>query len=172
MTAVPEIDPFDEAIAAAQFGAVHLELRDAYEPSDPSFVAFCGGPAFDRTKRDREWHALIRPAVERGVVVRRARVVSEPVTDFIRYEHAVTPQMNLAAGEVVRWLARRQASDLALPGNDFWLFDDRLVRFSFFSGVGDYLGEEWTSDPQVIKLCQGAFEAVWERATPHADYQV
>lgn len=30
---------------------------------------------------------------------------------------------NVKAGEEVRWLPRRQASDLALPGNDFWLFD-------------------------------------------------
>ncbi|MEV5503578.1 DUF6879 family protein, partial [Nonomuraea fuscirosea] len=29
--------------------------------------------------------------------------------------------MNIKAGELVRWLARRQASDLLLPGNDLWV---------------------------------------------------
>lgn len=29
------------------------------------------------------------------------------------------------AGEDVRWLPDRRTSDIALPGDDFWLFDGR-----------------------------------------------
>lgn len=50
-----------------------------------------------------QWVPLVKDAVARGVVMRRARIVSEPVTDHIRYEHAITP-LNLQAGEDVRWL--------------------------------------------------------------------
>ena len=114
---------------------------------------------------------LVRATVARGVVVRRARIVSEPVAEYIRFEHAVTP-MNLAAGEDVRWLPRRQASDIALPGNDFWILDGQLARFGHFSGDGDVLGEEWREEPAVTELCATAFEAVWERAIPHEDYKV
>jgi hypothetical protein len=46
---------------------------------------------------------LVQEVVARGVVMRRAGIVSEPVTDHIRYEHAITP-LNLRAGEDVRWL--------------------------------------------------------------------
>ncbi|TYK43334.1 hypothetical protein FXF68_39385 [Actinomadura decatromicini] len=147
-------------------------MRDAYVPADPSFIAFMGGPPYDRGPREAEWHSLIKPAVARGVVVRRARIVSEPVTDYIRYEHAVTESMNLSAGEQVRWLSRRRAADLCLPGTDFWLIDDRLVRFGHFSGVGDLLGHELTEDRSVVKLCSSAFEAVWERAVDHQDYRL
>jgi Family of unknown function (DUF6879) len=35
-----------------------------------------------------------------------------------------TAGLNIAAGEEVRWLPRRRASDLRLPGNDFWLLDE------------------------------------------------
>jgi hypothetical protein len=63
------------------------------------------------------FHQSVADAVARGVTVRRARVVSEPVGDYIRYEHACTAQ-NIAAGEDVRWLPRRLASDLLIPGND------------------------------------------------------
>ncbi|MCW2890372.1 MAG: hypothetical protein JWL58_7234 [Streptosporangiaceae bacterium] len=162
--------PFDDLIAAATFSAVHLEMRDTYVPSDPSFIAWQGGPRYDRTEREQGWHALIGNAVARGVRVRRARIVSEPVTDYIRFEHAVTASMNLAAGELVRWLPRRQASALCLPGNDFWIIDDRLVRFGHFSGVGEVLGHELTDDPAVVKLCASAFEAVWDRAIDHNDF--
>ena len=67
--------------------------------------------------------------------MRRARIVSEPVSEYIRFEHDVT-YTNVAAGEEVRWLPRRLASDIALPGNDFWLFDERLAVFNHFAGAG------------------------------------
>jgi len=71
----------------------------------------------------------------------------------------------------VRWLPRRQTSDLCLPGNDFWLFDDRLIRFHHFSGEGEIVEDELVSDPAVIRMCAAAFEAVWQRAVPHAHYR-
>ncbi|WP_433256311.1 DUF6879 family protein [Streptosporangium sp. CA-135522] len=163
---------FDEMLATARHSAVHLEMRDTYVPDDPSFISWQGGPPYDRTERERDWHRLIGDARSRGVHVRRARVVSEPVTDYIRFEHSVTDSMNITAGESVRWLPRRQASDLALPGNDFWVFDDHLVRFGFFDGEGHYLGEELTEDPALVKLCLTAFEAIWERAVDHSEYKL
>ena len=48
--------------------------------------------------------------------MRRARVVSEPVTDYIRYEHDLT-FANVAAGELVRWLPRRNAADIAVSAS-------------------------------------------------------
>jgi hypothetical protein len=119
----------------------------------------------------RTWHQLIRAAVARGVRVRRARVVSEPVTDYIRFEYQVTAALNIGAGEQVRWLPRRRASDLLLPGNDFWVFDERLVRFGHFNGDGEHLDDELTEDPGVVRLCSSAFERVWRRATDHSDYR-
>jgi hypothetical protein len=115
---------------------------------------------------------MISSAVARGVVVRRARVVSEPVSDYVRWEHGLTEPINIKAGELVRWLPRRLASTLALPGNPYWVFDDRLVRFSLYGGDGEVHGHQYSEDPAVIGLCASAFEAVWERATPHAEYRL
>lgn len=117
------------------------------------------------------WVDLIRRTVARGVTVRRARVVSEPVTDYIRYEHAGTA-VNVQAGEQVRWLPRRQASDIALPGNDCWVFDGETVLFNHFSGAGNWSepGREVRTEPAVVRLASSAFEAVWARGIPHEKY--
>ncbi|MFJ7787029.1 DUF6879 family protein [Streptomyces albidoflavus] len=72
----------------------------------------------------------------------------------------------------VRWLPRRRASTLALPGNDFWLIDDRIVRWNLFSGDGQALKPDHTEDAEAVKLCAEAFHAVWDLATPHADYRL
>jgi hypothetical protein len=151
---------------------VHLEMRDVYTPSDPWFQAWLAGrdEEFGRGL-ERPWLDLVREVTGRGVAVRRARVVSEPVSDFIAFEHATTAS-NVEAGEQVRWLPRRLASDLVLPGNDFWVFDGGLVRFGYFSGDGDVLGHELVAEPAVTDSCVAAFEAVWERAIPHDEYQL
>ena len=164
------VPPFGELIAATTRSAVHLEMRDAYTPSDPEFLDWkAGRPRV--APASPGWYDLVCEHSARGVRFRRARVVSEPVSDFIRFEYESTAGLNVAAGEEVRWLPRRRASDLCLPGNDFWLFDDRLVRFHHFSGDGEIVEDQLCSDPAVIAACAVAFEAVWGRAIPHAEYR-
>ncbi|WP_113699269.1 DUF6879 family protein [Nonomuraea lactucae] len=162
---------FVDLIGQCRHTAMHLELRDTYTPDDPVYLDWKAGHAIDAVARWPEWVELATTTIRRGVSIRRARIVSEPVTDFIRYEYELTDALNVGVGESVRWLPRKRASDLALPGNDFWLFDGRLVRFGLFSGDGVYLGDEVSEDPDVIKLCASAFEAVWERAIPHQEYR-
>ena len=163
---------FIELMDGCVASAVHLEMRDEYTPADPDYLRWREGDEFDPGRRWPEWIDLIGRLTGRGVVVRRARIVSEPVTDYIRYEHALTERLNLASGEQVRWLPRGQASDLCLPGNDFWLFDDRAVLFNHFAGDGSSGAKELRVELHVIKLCTAAFEAVWERAVPHDSYEV
>jgi hypothetical protein len=162
--------PFSELIKDATVSAVHLEMRDQYTPDDPVFLRWLAGtPDPDPVYPD--WYDLARTLTARGVSFRRARVVSEPLSEFVRFEYDITTGLNIAAGEQVRWLPRRQASDLCLPGNDFWVVDNRLLRLGYFAGNGDYLGEEMSTDPALVKLCASAFEAVWERSIDHAEYR-
>ncbi|WP_066948444.1 DUF6879 family protein [Streptomyces lushanensis] len=170
------VPTFDELIAGCTRSAVHLEMRDSYavDYEEGPFADWRAGvrlDAADRASWWRPWLDLVSGTVARGVVVRRARIVSEPVSDYIRYEHSGT-FTNVAAGEQVRWLPRRQASDVALPGNDFWLFDDRWVHWNHFAGDGSSMGEEITDDPAAAKLCAEAFEAVWARGVPHDQYEI
>lgn len=164
--------PFSLLLSQCRVSAVHLETRDHYLPREPGYLDWLAGKDIDASRVDRGWYDLVRETVARGVRMRRARVVSEPATEYIRYEHRLTASLNIAAGEQVRWLPRRNASDLALAGNDFWLLDKRLVRFIHFAGDGDYLGDELSDDPAVVRLCSDAFERVWERATDHRDFRL
>ncbi|WP_317452083.1 MULTISPECIES: DUF6879 family protein [unclassified Streptomyces] len=77
-------------------------------PDGPEFLRWRQGHRPDPGDRESwwgGWHDAVRDAVARGVVVRRARIVSEPLSDYTRYESD--------------WLPRRRATDLDLPGMDF-----------------------------------------------------
>lgn len=87
------------------------------------------------------------------------------------WEHYVT-HANVTSGEQVRWLPRRLTTDLALPGNDFWAFDESVLRVHHFSGDGAVVEDEITADSALVTHCVTAFESVWERATPHDQYGV
>jgi hypothetical protein len=165
-----KVPSFGELIAATTSSAVHLEMRDTYTPSDQRFLDWLAGKPVQEPANPA-WSALVCAHVRRGIAFRRARVVSEPLTDFIRFEYEITDRVNIAAGEKVRWLPRRRASDLCLPVNDFWVFDARLIRFGHFAGDGEFLDHELSDDQAVVKMCISAFEAVWERAVPHSEYR-
>ena len=161
---------FDDLLGAAQRIALHLEMRDTYAGGSPAFAAWRTGRPYDRSAPDARWRSLVAPLAARGVQLRRARIVSEPVSDYIRFEYEVTAVANLAAGEQVRWLPRRRASDLALPGNDFWLIDDRVL-FNHFTGDGDWIDVELVTDASIVKFCASAFESVWDRGVDHERYR-
>ena len=166
---------FAERLATAERWALHLELRDSYgvENEADAFAAFRRGEWTEVLELEdrQEWVELIGTAKSRGVAVRRARIVSMPATEYIRYEHAGT-QLNVDAGEEIRWLERRQASTLRLPGNDFWLFDEALIQFNVFDGPGNWVHTDFNEDPDVIAFCLSAFEEVWSRAVPHAEFRI
>lgn len=162
---------FNRAIAECERSAFHFEARDVYTPDDPDWLAWKVGNRFDPAQRWRSFFELMSATTARGVNVRRARVVSEPVTDYIRFEYDVTAPFNVKAGEHVRWLPRRMAADLLIPACDLWVFDSKVVIFNHFAGDGSWLGEERRDDSALAATIAEAFEAVWERGIPHDQYR-
>ncbi|WP_327089557.1 hypothetical protein OIE66_02735 [Nonomuraea sp. NBC_01738] len=152
--------------------AVHLELRDDYATSDlerERFAAWRAGE-FDDLSWMAPWCERIRGAVEEGRRYRRACVVSEPLSEYRRFAYDVVGP-SVAAGEEIHWVPRRLVSAIALPGNDFWMFDEEAVVFAVFSGNGEVVERQLHTDPAVIELCADAFDAVWSVSIPHGEYR-
>ncbi|MFE6771375.1 DUF6879 family protein [Streptomyces fimicarius] len=164
-----------EALARTQHTAKHLEMRDSYMLDDPNFIRWQQGhrddPA-DRASWWRPWLDVVVAATERGVSMRRLRIVSEPLSDYTRYEYDVT-FTNVAAGEDVRWLPRSAARDLLLPALDGWIMDDRLLILHHFSGDGQWTGPgmEVCDDARAAERYALAYDTAWQRGIPHGEYR-
>jgi hypothetical protein len=162
---------FDRLLRTFERSSDHLEMRDAYgtEIELPRMAKWAAGEPDDLSWLD-DWCATLRGHVAAGKSVRRARVVSEPLSDYQHWSYSIAGPM-VDAGEDIRWTPRALTSSLALPGNDFYLFDDRLAVFLLYTGSGLNAGMETSTDPGDISLCRSAFDAVWKISTPHRDYK-
>lgn len=150
--------------------ALHLEMRDSYgtEAEIPHLAKWAAGEPDDLSWL-QPWCTLVRDATKAGRTFRRARVVSEPFSDYQRWAHSLTGPM-VEAGEDIRWVPRARVSELMFPGNDFWLFDDELLVFLVFAGNGLVVDMPTATDPGLIARCRASFEAAWALSVPHREY--
>lgn len=151
--------------------ALHLEMRDAYGTAVelPHMRKWLDGEP-DDTEWLQDWFDTVQAGRAAGKVFRRARIVSEPVSDYQRWV-LQDSHLYIEAGEDIRWVPRRLVSQVALPGNDFWMFDRELVVFLCFAGSGLVTEYQATTDPEAIGLCLAAFYGVWKLAIPDRDYR-
>lgn len=150
--------------------AVHLEMRDEYGTAVelPHMARWAAGEP-DDLEWLQGWCVTLREHVKGGRSVRRARIVSEPLSDYQRWSYSIAYPM-VEAGEDIRWVPRARVSSVALPGNDFYLFDDRLAVFLLYAGNGLANGMVSSTAPADLRLCRLAFEAAWNLSIPHREY--
>jgi hypothetical protein len=169
VTSISE-EQFDELLTGFEREALHLEMRDAYGTAIelPHMAKWAAGEHDDLAWLNG-WCEALRQHVRAGKTVRRARIVSEPLSEYQRWSHSIADPM-VQAGEDIRWVPRRLVSSVALPDNDFYLFDDRLIVFLHYADSGLATDRVTSTDGSDLRLCRDAFEAVWKLAIPHRDY--
>jgi hypothetical protein len=151
---------------------VHLETRDAYgtETELPHIEKWRRGEPDDSDWLDW-WLEMLRGHRAAGRTCRRARIVSEPVSEYQHWSLSHVGRF-VDAGEDISYVARPRLATICLPGSgDFYVFDDALVLFLHYAGSGLNTAFETTEDPQVVRTCREAFETVWDLATPFRDYR-
>jgi hypothetical protein len=165
------LDQLQELIRDLTVHGAHFETRDAYgtETELPHMAKWRAGEPDDYAWME-SYANTVRRHVAAGRSLRRAKIVSEPLSEYQRWAYAISPYL-VDAGEQNGWVPRSRVSEIAIPGNDFWLFDDRLVVFLHYSGDGLNTDLTTSTDPDVITLCRTAFEEVWKVSTPHHDYR-
>jgi hypothetical protein len=163
-------EEFDRLLRRFERDSIHLETRDAYGTAiELPYMAKWAAGEPDDLEWLQDWCATVRGHVAAGRSVRRARIVSEPLSDYQRWSYSIAHPM-VDAGEDIRWVPRRLVSSIALPGNDFYLLDDRLIVFLHYAGNGLAVDRVTSTEPADIHLCRSAFDAAWRLAITHRDF--
>lgn len=165
-------DVFQELLKTFKRSSIHLETRDAYgtEVELPHMAQRAAGE-HDDLEWLQDWCTTLRGHTAAGRTVQRARIVSEPLSDYQRWTLAIGHSI-VEADEDVRFVPRRRVSELCFPGNDdYYLFDDERVVFLHYSGAGLNNALTTTTNPATVEMCRKAFDQVWPLTIPYSEYK-
>lgn len=137
------------------------EYREPHEAT--AFRQFLAGEEPDMSFTT-EWLANVRRATTEGRQFQRVRALTDPLTDYLRFEMAAAPA-NAEAGEDIRVLTADDTRRLGLPEHDFWLFDDAVVAIMHFDEQG-MIAAELVEDEDVVARHRKWRDIAWENAAP------
>jgi hypothetical protein len=145
-----EAEEFAKLFERFERSAFRVEARDQYDVAEEreELARFLAGKELPPgSPGSRAWLAFITANMSAGRVVERVRIVSEPLTDYTRYEFAAY-RRNIGAGEQIRVLPRSVLTDAdqAWASEDFWIFDDELVAVLHYDDVGRFVGAEQAAE--------------------------
>jgi len=151
-----------------------LETLQCYLGSgeDDSIRAFLAGRSPQPHPGKREWMTLVDAAVRDGRTMQRVHVVTEPITDYIRFEVTWSYAYSVAAGEDVRIIPVLDGEPwpLEIPTCDFWLFDDSELFDMHYDAEGTWTGIEHRGEPAAASVACQVRDAALRRAQPWAEY--
>ncbi|MET7680409.1 DUF6879 family protein [Streptomyces sp. NPDC005423] len=158
---------FGRLFSAFEHSAWRLEGRRRYARHErqPEYVAFTTGEHVHWDLHDL-WSRNRRAQTALGKRFQRVRVIDEPYTEGQLYLLLQNTPRNAASGEDIRFLTRRRADELGLPGEDFWIFDTHTVALLHFDEADESSGIELITAPADVLRYARVREAAWHHAVP------
>lgn len=149
----------DNLLRSFRRSAFRLETRDTYalgyEQAD--FEQFLAGAPVPPPELDwwRPWLDEIARLRAEGKTVSRVRILSEPPSDYQRWEMWAA-RWHSRAGERIGYMARASAERIGLPLRyDWWLLDDERVITMWFTDAGEISNRELITEPDTVaRFCE------------------
>ena len=163
-----DTEEFGRLFTSFEHTAYRLETLQRYDVAHEreSFAAFLAGHPVSRESKS-EWVGVITDAVQAGKTMRRVHVVTEPLTDYLRFEMA-SYRWNWEAGEDIRILPVTEWPDL--PRRDYWLFDSRDLWAMEYDDDGRFLHAEQVDDAAEVVRSNYWRDKALSLAMPYPDY--
>lgn len=161
-------EPFERLFSTFTTSVWRWECQGEYhEPvEDAPFQQWREGSRDDAWLQP--WAQFVRGLRQDGKTFSRVRMLTEPLTDYLRWMLDFT-YVNVDAGEDIRWIEQHQARELGAPTHDFYVFDDVRVGILHFDDAG-VAGVELDDDVDVLRKHQQWRDLVWPLAVPHREY--
>jgi hypothetical protein len=169
----PGIDRLWDGLVNFRYSLFRLETLQQYSGSseDEAIAEWRRTGVVPVTDELREWCERIQQRVQNGCRVQRVHVVTEPLTDYMRFELA-SYAPNVEAGEDVRIIPARDGwwpNDVA-PNTDFWLIDGRHLWSMRYGSRGQWLGAELVTDARQVVDAGAARDAALAQSVSWRDY--
>ena len=147
-------DEFAEMFRTFRESAFHVETRGYYAMTyeRDAFRRFLDGRPLPPSGLPwwQAWLDQMREVTRQGKRIGRVRILSEPPTDYQRWELWGTA-WHIEVGEEIRYMSRRRAEQVGLPLDyDWWLFDDDRLIITRFTDAGEIAEKSLITNPGMI----------------------
>lgn len=170
MTTHTDVSGFIGLFDSIRWSSWRWECQGYYASDEPRLRLWLAGEPSRQDAGDQAWRSYIRGLRRRGVPFERVRMLTEPLTDYLRWMLATTT-WNVESGEDIRWITAAAARDVGMPPYDFYLFDDDRLVILRFDDDKNLLGADVTDDAALLAQHRAWRAAVWRLAVPHRDYR-
>jgi hypothetical protein len=115
------------------------------------------------------WMDTVAAAAAAGRPIQRVRVLSRPLSDYIRFEFAYGYDFSNSSGEDI-WIADMTDNNSGLPAEDFWMFDESAVVRMLYREDGTQIGRELVEEPDLAQYLKWRDIAL-ASSVPYAEYR-
>ncbi|WP_434740572.1 DUF6879 family protein [Micromonospora sp. SH-82] len=166
-------DGFNRLFRDFRYTAYRLETLQRYDVSyeQDEFARFLAGETRGEFPGIAAWCDTVRAAVSVGKRMHRVHVVTEPLSDYVRFECGWAYEHTVEAGEDVRLIVltgRDWPADL--PHHDYWLFDSSQLVAMHYDEEGRFVSGEVTTDPEKIVQANRWRDAAVSVSIPYRRY--
>lgn len=117
------------------------------------------------------WLDAVENATLRGCQVQRVLMLTEPISDYLRFELDLALRQRIPAGERVRVISRLESLGFGIPEDvDFWMYDDEAVGLVHFQ-EGRTHGVELVTDPRKVERYAKWRDKAWELSLGHDEWE-
>ncbi|GAB3494744.1 DUF6879 family protein [Nocardiopsis coralliicola] len=178
MTESPKGRPADwneveQLFRGFRYTAFRLETLQTYAAAyeTAAFRAFLALDEGAMPKKQTGWEAEVRAGIAAGRRYDRVHVVTEPLSDYIRFACAWGYRRNVTAGENIGILAVPEGDwPHGLPQLDYWLFDSHRLVVMRYADDGA-LSTELVEDPEWVVAANMWRDHAIQRSIPFGEYE-
>ncbi|GAB3448030.1 hypothetical protein GCM10027570_21140 [Streptomonospora sediminis] len=167
-------EEFDRLFSEFRYTAFRLETFQTYSSAYDTepFRRFMADDLDDYSPTLHAWGEKLRADTAAGRTYSRVHVVTEPLTDYMRFECAWGYRPNAEAGENIRILAVKEGDwPEGIPAFDYWLFDSHRLVSMTYADDGSLQATGLVDDSEQVVAANVWRDRANYLSVPFAEYQ-
>ena len=112
------------------------------------------------------WAERCKEKSDRGVLMRRIRIIEKPYTPYTAWEIEHYKHINLPSGEQVFTVAQDDVGDLRLPSGDLMMFDNKRAVVCAYDQTGRMTHQTFYDESDGITMFLQLMHALMNLAQP------
>jgi hypothetical protein len=163
----------DRLFLGFEYTAFRLETFQTYDAvyEAEEFRRFLAGEPHGGFDEQDSWLREVSERVAQGKRYQRVHVVTEPLSDYLRFECAWGYAFTTQAGEEVRILSVSEGTWPGdIPQRDYWLFDSARLLEMHYTPAGGFVCAQLNEDPVAVVEANRLRDRTLHQSVPYQEF--